>query len=64
MPFEVETRSLEEVQEIVALYDSGKASKVTRVMLDNMAHSDDSQPGRDSDSQFKVVCWFPQDLFP
>ena len=46
IPFEVETRSLEEVTELVDLYDRGQASRVTRVMLDNMAFPDPSHPGK------------------
>jgi hypothetical protein len=45
LPMEVETRSLEEVEEVVRLLEAGKASKVTRIMLDNMAHVDPSLPG-------------------
>lgn len=46
VPVEIETRSLEEVRELIDLYDSGKAEKVTRIMLDNMAHLDPLQAGK------------------
>ena len=42
---EVETRTLEEVEEMMGLVESGRAPAVTRIMLDNMAHRDASQPG-------------------
>ena len=46
VPVEVETRSLEEVRELLTLHSSGKADHVTRIMLDNMAKKDASQPGK------------------
>ena len=46
VPVEVETRSLEEVQELLNLQSKGKAKHVTRIMLDNMARKDASQPGK------------------
>lgn len=46
VPVEVETRSLEEVQELMDLQSSGKAKHVTRIMLDNMAVRDKRQPGK------------------
>lgn len=46
VPVEVETRSLEEVQELLDLKSKGKANHVTRIMLDNMAKRDADQPGK------------------
>lgn len=45
MPLEVETRLLEEVEELMALVEGGGAPSVTRIMLDNMAKADTSRPG-------------------
>lgn len=45
VPMEVETRSLEEVRELMHLVDGGKAAKVTRIMLDNMAQLNPACPG-------------------
>lgn len=45
IPIEVETRTLEEVDEIVRILDSGAAPHVKRVMLDNMTRLDGAQPG-------------------
>uniref|UniRef100_A0A7S0WZN1 Nicotinate-nucleotide pyrophosphorylase [carboxylating] n=1 Tax=Chlamydomonas leiostraca TaxID=1034604 RepID=A0A7S0WZN1_9CHLO len=45
MRIEVETRTLAEVDEVVAALDAGQAPHVTRVMLDNMTKHDPSQPG-------------------
>eukprot|EP00878_Enallax_costatus_P009576 GHUV01010006.1.p1 GENE.GHUV01010006.1~~GHUV01010006.1.p1 ORF type:complete len:318 (+),score=94.69 GHUV01010006.1:333-1286(+) len=42
---EVETRNLDEVQQVLSILDSGKAPHVTRVMLDNMTTRDPSCPG-------------------
>jgi nicotinate-nucleotide pyrophosphorylase (carboxylating) len=42
---EVETRTLEEVQELLACLDAGRGKGVTRVMLDNMARRDASCSG-------------------
>lgn len=44
-PVEVETRTLEEVDEIIEIISSGRSKVVTRIMLDNMAKSDSSKPG-------------------
>lgn len=46
VPVEVETRSLEEVRELLDLQSSGMAKHVTRIMLDNMAIRDKCQPGK------------------
>ncbi|KAF8066371.1 hypothetical protein HT031_002695 [Scenedesmus sp. PABB004] len=42
---EVETRNLEEVQQVLAVLRSGAAPHVARVMLDNMARRDAACPG-------------------
>lgn len=39
-PIEVETRTLDELQEVLAILDSQPASMVTRIMLDNMTRKD------------------------
>ena len=52
---EVETRTLEEVEEMMGLVESGRAPAVTRIMLDNMAHRDASQPGAQRFSRL-IVC--------
>ena len=45
-PLEVETRTLGELHEVLALLDSvGGASMISRVMLDNMTRRDDAVPG-------------------
>ena len=46
VPVEVETETLEQVQEVLDLQSQGKAGHVTRIMLDNMAKKDASQPGK------------------
>ena len=43
---EVETRTLDEVHELMDMVKQGEAPGVTRIMLDNMAVSDPSKPGR------------------
>lgn len=45
VPFEVETRTLDEVGELMDLIASGGASYITRIMLDNMARANPKQPG-------------------
>ncbi|KAF5836838.1 quinolinate phoshoribosyltransferase [Dunaliella salina] len=45
MPVEVETRTLEEVEQCVHELASGRAPHVSRVMLDNMTRLDASCPG-------------------
>ena len=44
-PVEVETRTLEEVDEVVGLLDSTSPPRISRVMLDNMAHTPSASPG-------------------
>lgn len=44
-PVEVETRTLEELQEVLALLDASPNTMVTRVMLDNMTKPDPSALG-------------------
>lgn len=46
VPVEVETRTLEEVKELLQLVQDGKAKHVTRIMLDNMTSRDPERPGR------------------
>jgi len=55
VPMEVETRSLEEVRELMHLVDGGKAAKVTRIMLDNMAQLNPACPG--VHSSFSPSIW-------
>lgn len=50
LPIEVETRTLEEVADLVACLSVDKAGYVTRVMLDNMAVRDESADGA-------PLCW-------
>ena len=45
MPIEVETRTLEEVQEVLSLMDHQQHEGVARLMLDNMTRLDSSKPG-------------------
>jgi len=45
IPIEVETRTLEEVQEVLQFVESDKHSLVKRLMLDNMTKLDPSAPG-------------------
>ena len=45
IPIEVETRTLEEVQEVLQCLEKDKHSLVKRLMLDNMARLDASAPG-------------------
>lgn len=49
IPIEVETRTLEEVQEVLHFLESDKHSLVKRLMLDNMTKLDSSAPG--------IHCW-------
>ena len=46
IPIEVETRTLEEVQEVLRLLQTDKQCMVTRVMLDNMTKQDPAAPGK------------------
>ncbi len=46
IPIEVETRTLEEVKEVLQFLESDKHSLVKRLMLDNMTKLDSSAPGR------------------
>lgn len=45
VPIEVETRTLEEVQEVLSLMDHQQHEGVARLMLDNMTRLDSSKPG-------------------
>ncbi|KAA6425578.1 MAG: Nicotinate-nucleotide pyrophosphorylase [carboxylating] [Trebouxia sp. A1-2] len=45
IPIEVETRTLEEVKEVLQFLESDKHSLVKRLMLDNMTKLDSSAPG-------------------
>lgn len=45
MEVEVETRTLDEVDQVCSILDSGTAPHVTRVMLDNMAKRDSNSEG-------------------
>jgi nicotinate-nucleotide pyrophosphorylase (carboxylating) len=45
IPIEVETRTLEEVKEVLQLLQTDKHCMVTRLMLDNMTKRDPSAPG-------------------
>ncbi len=45
IPIEVETRTLEEVKEVLHFLESDKHSLVKRLMLDNMTKLDPSAPG-------------------
>ena len=45
VPIEVETRTLEEVQEVLSLMDHQQHDGVARLMLDNMTRLDSSKPG-------------------
>ena len=45
LPIEVETRTLDEVRDVLACLDIDKAGYVTRVMLDNMAAPDAAAEG-------------------
>lgn len=47
---EVETRSLEEVRELLACIEGDAGGAVTRVMLDNMTPPDASKPGAPQDA--------------
>ena len=44
-PMEVETRTLDELKEVLAILDSSPASGITRIMLDNMTRRDAAAPG-------------------
>ncbi|MFM9169313.1 MAG: hypothetical protein ACKOTD_04100, partial [Phycisphaerales bacterium] len=44
MRVELETRTLDEVDEAISILEGGGAPHVTRIMLDNMARRDASQP--------------------
>ena len=46
IPIEVETRTLEEVKEVLQFLESDKHSLVKRLMLDNMTKLDPSALGR------------------
>ena len=43
-PLEVETRTLEELEEVLRILDSSPSSGITRIMLDNMTRKDAAQP--------------------
>eukprot|EP00887_Chlorella_sp_A99_P002696 scaffold6.g2696.t1 len=43
-PLEVETRTLDELREVLSILDASPGSMVTRVMLDNMTKKDPSAP--------------------
>ena len=45
MPIEVETRSLQEVRDVLALLAQDRSIRVDRIMLDNMAKLDPLHPG-------------------
>lgn len=45
IPIEVETRTLDEVQEVLQFLETDKHSLVKRLMLDNMTKLDPSAPG-------------------
>lgn len=64
VPFEVETRTLEEVEELCGLVDAGKAPAVTRIMLDNMVKRTPGQPfmyidGNLGTGLIPVLYWLP-----
>ena len=46
IPIEVETRTLEEVKEVLQFLESDKNSLVKRLMLDNMTKLDSTAPGK------------------
>jgi nicotinate-nucleotide pyrophosphorylase (carboxylating) len=46
-PLEVEARTLDEVQEVLAILDSRSGCAVTRIMLDNMTRRSVSDSGLD-----------------
>lgn len=46
IPIEVETRTLQEVQEVLQLLQTDKHCMVTRLMLDNMTKRDPAAPGK------------------
>ena len=45
IPIEVETRTLDEVKEVLEFLESDKHTLVKRLMLDNMVKRDSSAPG-------------------
>ena len=47
IPIEVETRTLDEVKEVLQFLESDKHSLVKRLMLDNMVKRDSSAPGKE-----------------
>ena len=50
IPIEVETRTLDEVKEVLQFLETDKHSLVKRLMLDNMTKLDSSAPG------IRVLC--------
>ena len=46
IPIEVETRTLDEVRQVLQFLETDKHSLVKRLMLDNMTKLDPSAPGR------------------
>ena len=53
IPIEVETRTLEEVKEVLQFLNTDKNTLVKRLMLDNMTKLDSSSPGM---LQCTLVC--------
>ena len=45
MPIEVETRTLEEVKQVLDLLQREPGMRVDRIMLDNMTRLDAAKPG-------------------
>eukprot|EP00891_Asterochloris_glomerata_P008802 jgi/Astpho2/8802/Aster-05445 len=54
VPIEVETRTLEEVQEVLSLMDHQQHEGVARLMLDNMTRLDSSKPGQQGGAYWGV----------
>ena len=59
IPIEVETSTIEEVQELLQVLDSGGGKGVTRVMLDNMAEREPSCSGARFafHAIYSACCW-------
>lgn len=64
IPIEVETRTLEEVKEVLQFLESDKNTLVKRLMLDNMTKLDSNAPGKSSNRGWSILtphsCLHPQ----
>ena len=55
VPIEVETRTLEELKQLLALLKDDASIRVDRVMLDNMTRLDASKPGEGPSTDYTKV---------